>query len=434
MEIQQNKVTYSDIQLNIEVNHEEEKHVQDSLQRTEVWFEERRGNWTASQFKSLMSSNSSGGKLDWFDKQKVFLFSEGSIKYIFANAMERKTGRYITSDSTKEMKYGTKIEPLIEKRFGLWLVQHGLSFKKVGFKTFDDIPTAGVSSDGIVLDGLKGIVASAEFKACSSWTTLFDRTYELMDETGKDFWQTQGQMEAWNVKKNYYVVISPPKDINRYLYCEDINEMYEEWIAETEMEIQILNRSDIHCAALVKRIKIAESTVERFLSEADSEQTIKEILYEEIEWHKDYWNGDANLTSHVSAEETETAMKKLASVLGSHRNPPSPPEPQEPRQLKQGEIPKKKLTVSYPKVDPDKIIKSEPIGVDQYGNVSNSSEKKENIFARKNRELAEAKEAAPVQNLKELIADNSSHEHILEIKTSSLEEGTKEPNMEDLPF
>lgn len=316
MEIQNNEIRYSDIELNIELvnENEETEQVEDALQRTEDWHEQRKGNWTASQFKNMMASDATGGKIDWFNKEKVFRFSEGAIKYIYANAMERKTGRYLVSDSTKEMKYGTKIEPLINRRFGEYLKNKGLRLKPVGFKTFDNIPTAGVSSDAIVETLQNEIVASAEYKACSSWTTLFERTYESMDEKGKDFWQTQGQMEAWNVSSNYYVVISPPKDINVYLYSDNVMDLYEQWTNETEMEVQIVRKSDIHCRALIKRIQICESVVDRFLSE-ETNLTLRDILYEEIDYFKGYW---------------ETSTEDLIALK---------------KQLDNGELPPVKLTV-----------------------------------------------------------------------------------------
>lgn len=273
------QIEESDIHIDIVSSQEENQ----DLQRTENWRKERRGNWTGSQFKNCMTCNSKGGKLDWFNNDKVYYFSEGAVKYIFANAMERKTGRYIETDSTKEMKYGTIIEPLIFRRAEEELKKKGLVLQKVGFKTFDDFPTAGVSSDAIVLNARQEIVGSGEFKACSSWSTLYERTFELLDEKGIDFWQTQGQMLAWNVAKNWYIVASPPRNINFYLRAENPMDYYEEWCEETELTIQVVEASPIHLNALKKRIQIMESTVNRYLEE---EGNLKEILYEEIDFFK----------------------------------------------------------------------------------------------------------------------------------------------------
>lgn len=299
----------SELEVVIEDSSPRKEKSEKDLQRTENWHEERRGNWTASQFKNLMTCDSSGGKLDWFNQEKVFKFSDGAVKYMFANAMERKTGRYLITDSTKEMKYGTKVEPLIFKRAGIELAKLGLTMKEVGFKTFPNISTAGVSSDSIVLNEKGETVASFESKACSSWVTLYDRTYEQVNEKSQDFWQTQGQMLAWEVEENYYCVISPPKDINVYLYCENIMDLYETWCDETEMHIEIIKKSPIHLAALEKRILIAESTVGRFL-EQDTDETLKEILHEEIDYFRNSWLEDT-----VSDETVAKALKSIENEV-----------------------------------------------------------------------------------------------------------------------
>lgn len=277
-EIKQNEV--SDIQLNIQIEEITDQEVE--LQRTEQWQEERRGNWTGSQIKNLMSCDRKGGKLNWFDKEKAYKFSEGAVKYIFSNAMERITGRYIQTSTTKEMAYGTKIEPLIFKRASELLKEIG-ELKKVGFKTFEDFPTAGVSSDSI-LEVENKIIASVEMKACTSWGTLYERTFELTDETSIDFWQTQTQMIAWNVNQTYYIVVSPPKDIMVYLKAEDIESLYDFWCNETEITIEIIKKSEIHCNAIYKRIQIAENTVNHWIQNQKS--NLKTILYENIEKFK----------------------------------------------------------------------------------------------------------------------------------------------------
>jgi hypothetical protein len=373
----------SNLEIGIELIQIEEN-AEKKLQRTEAWQEERRGNWTGSQFKNLMACSSSGGKMDWTDKEKIFRFSDGSIKYIFANAMERKTGRYITTGTTKEMEYGTKIEPLIQRRFKEYLNKIGFDYKEVGYKKFDNVPSAGVSSDGIVVQyqSKEKIIASAEFKACSSWTTLFERTYEFMDETGKDFWQTQGQMEAWQVDENYYVVISPPGNIKDYLYADNVMELYEKWINETEMHVQIVKKSPIHCRALINRIKIAESTVERFLAESDSKLTLKQLLYEEIEWAQEQ-------AKDVNPETIKIAMEALEI------------EPE-----------KEKILVEKDGTTPPRV----------------------NIFAKKNAEKKEIEESKIREEedfspFEEAIAETSAKQ-----ETAIPEKGTEEADMDDLPF
>lgn len=287
MDLQQTPLKHSQIEIEI---HEEIKEDNSTFKRIPLDRESRKGNWTGSKFKALMACNNAGGKMDWFNKEKVYAFSDGALKYIYASAMERQTGRYLETDSTKQMKYGTKVEPLIFKRAGIELAKIGIRLEQVGFKPFAEIPTAGVTSDSIALDENGVLDGSFESKACASWTTLFERTYEKTDDKSTDFWQTQGQMSAWDVKKNYYCVISPPSDINRYIYCENIMDLYDEWCSETEMNIEIIEQSPIHQEALRKRIIIAESVVERFL--AGDKKHLKEILYEEIDYWRAYWQTD----------------------------------------------------------------------------------------------------------------------------------------------
>ena len=314
----------------ISINHEdiykdeysdEEQEIE--LQRTEEWQEQRKGNWTGSQFKQLMTSTPKGGKLDWFALEKIFMISQGALKYIFSNAMERKTGRYIQTSPTKEMRYGTKIEPLILRAANEILSNEGLEIQKVGFKIFENFPTAGVSSDGKVVKIETGeLIASAELKACTTWGTLFERTFELMDDSSIDFWQTQGQMLAYGVDKNYYIVAEPVKDIDLYLRAENIMDYYEQWIEETKITIQVVKSSPIHQNALFERIKIAEEIVCEWLSVEDS--NLKEVFYEIIEKHKKiYFNNlpkqelPSNTIDKV-LEEKEHTIDEFQQILDSN--------------------------------------------------------------------------------------------------------------------
>jgi len=133
------------------------------LQRTEKWRLERLGRWTGSQLKNLMSCSQSGGRISWNEIDKLFHFGNTALKYIYENAMERKTGRYIDmGQGTKEMQYGTKVEPLIQKATKRKLKEMGVKgkIKSVGFKPFPTIPNAGVSSDSIFEDK-NGIVLAS---------------------------------------------------------------------------------------------------------------------------------------------------------------------------------------------------------------------------------------------------------------------------------
>lgn len=236
------------------------------LQRTEEWKEERRGRWTGSQLTSLMTCDQGAGKMSWDNVDKLFRFGKTALKYIYENAMERKTGRYIDEgDGTQQMRYGTKIEPLIARAAKRELKKFG-KLKEVGFKTFPTMKDAGVSSDRILKKDKK-VVATVEMKACTNWGTHYERTFDLIDERSKDFWQIQGQTVAWEVDICYYIVAEPPSDIRKYLYYEgDIMDLYEEFLIDCPISVIKVKASKIHQEALLKRICISEQALNDWLA------------------------------------------------------------------------------------------------------------------------------------------------------------------------
>lgn len=277
----------SDIVLDVVIKKNKKQKKEKNLQRTDKWREDRLGRWTGSQQKNLMSCSGSGGKLSWNDIDKLFHFGTTALKYIYENAMERKTGRYIDmGPGTKEMQYGTKVEPLIQKATKKKLKEMGVvgKIKDVGFKQFPTMPNAGVSSDSILIDKDKNTIASVEMKACTSWGTHYERTFEAVDEKGMDFWQTQGQMIAWSVDKTYYVVSEPPINISKYLYHDgDIMDLYNDFLQECPISIQVIKASKTHQNALLRRIAIAENALSQFLNKGGH---LKEVLYKSIDFYK----------------------------------------------------------------------------------------------------------------------------------------------------
>lgn len=279
------KPAQSTLKLNIKVDKPTKK--KKELQRTDSWRLERLGRWTGSQLKNLMSCSQTGGKISWNEFDKVFMFGNTALKYIYENAMERKSGRYIDmGPGTKEMQYGTKVEPLIAKATKKELKKMGVvgKLKDVGFKAFPTMPNAGVSSDKILINDVGTTVASVEMKACCSWSSHYDRTFEAVDEKGLDFWQTQGQMISHGVDTTYYVVAEPPIDIAKYLYYDgDIMDLYKDFLKECPISIQAIKASKTHQNALLKRICIGENTINEFLEKSGS---LKEILYKNLDFYK----------------------------------------------------------------------------------------------------------------------------------------------------
>lgn len=238
-------------------------------QRTKQWREDRRGNWTGSQLKNLMSSVQGKARLAWDNLDRVFAFGATAIKYLYSNAMERKTGRWIDDgDGSWAMQYGTKVEPLIKKATKEILKDMGVlgKLKAVGYKKFPNMPNAGVSSDSVVvLDGKT--VASVEMKACTNWGTHYERTFDSTDDKSNDFWQLQGQMIAHEVDICYYAVAQPPANIKDYLFYDgDIMDLHEQFKKECKVSVEIVKKSKLHQAALIKRIIIAEETIGDWLA------------------------------------------------------------------------------------------------------------------------------------------------------------------------
>ena len=311
----------SSLDLTFSFSKAEKKRRKKDLQRTEKWRKKRLGRWTSSQLKQLMSSLPGKSKLNWSNLDRVFSFGKTALKYIYENAMERKTQRYIDDrEGTYDMRYGTRVEPLIEAIVKKKLKKKG-KFKRVGFKKFDKIPNAGVSSDGIIVsrDNNKKVLHTVEMKACTSWQTHYERTFDLTDESSKDFWQMVGHCEAYNVKTCYYAVAQPPSDIKKYLFYEgDIMDLLEEFEKECSVSIEKVKISNLHKEALLKRIAIAEDTLNDWLAMGGSlKNTLDEVI-------KMYENNPKKFNDYIPPISTdkkntnkETLKKKVKLYLWS---------------------------------------------------------------------------------------------------------------------
>lgn len=301
MTLQIKKISKSDIYIP-DYNTEEDSNTE--LQRTEEWHLARNGSWSGSIIKGMMTCNAKGGKLKWNNLEKIFMFSEGIVKFIYTRAMQRKSNQWIESKPNLSMKYGTAVEPLISKIAAEELSHIGV-FKEVGYKSFDDIPNAGASSDQVIMKEEK-TVAIAEYKACVSWSSHYDRCNDNMNESSIDFWQTQVEMKAWNVDHGYYVVASPPKDISKYVYHEgDIFDLMEDFKKECFITISKIEKSQIHQEALIKRIEICEETCDVWIKEGGD---LKEVFYEVLDKHKNNFN----MNIEVIGSKTEIDVKEIA--------------------------------------------------------------------------------------------------------------------------
>jgi hypothetical protein len=238
----------------------------EKLQRTDDWFKMRSGKFTGSEFKKLMSCAPGKSRLDWDNIERIFAFGEMALKSIYANAKERDTGKYIDQGKgTYQMQYGTKVEPLIE-RFLKKKFKSTYKLKEVGFKSFECFDNAGTSADGLLINKSDNAIAAVlELKACTSWDTHYSRSAEF-NEKHQDFWQVQGEMLSWGVNTCYYVFAEPPRDITEYLFHDgDIKDLYKKFVKECPITVVQVDASALHQKALLKRLAIAETTLNEYL-------------------------------------------------------------------------------------------------------------------------------------------------------------------------
>lgn len=223
----------------------------DSLQRTEEWFEARKGRFTGSRFKDLMGCGRSTSKQPWGSLEKLVDFGASAEKYIYQVGMERRTGQRSQEGSSRQMEWGKENEPkLIEQ-----LVKDGVisDFVELGFEEFPDYENGGASVDGICIH--KGEKVGLELKCCVSWDGHYARMYEKVHEKHNDFWQFQAEMLATGVKKILYVV-TLPMTVEKY-------------------DAQIIHASEIHQRELLKRCQIADRAIELWDTAEDKKTALQ---------------------------------------------------------------------------------------------------------------------------------------------------------------
>lgn len=312
MDIEKPKV--SDIDLGIDLRGKVEEN--NKLQQTEEWFAERRGNWTGSKIKNIMSCNGKGGKMDWSDPGKIYEFSKGIIKYVYERAMERKTDISSHSSSSIQMRYGNTVENFILK-IGEEIL--GEKIEEVGVKQHKEIESLKASADGIIPK--KGQVV--EIKACSSWVTHYDRTFSNTDEKSVDFWQTQAEMLVWGFKECVYLVASPPKNIKDYIYGEKDLEDFKE---ECKISKEVIKASPFHQKAIIERVKIIEKVCTDWIEKGGD---LENLFWETVDYLKD------------NAEETpeETPVKLSGKLQIDKKQEVEPEAETKPKNINIKDIP-----------------------------------------------------------------------------------------------
>lgn len=228
----------------------------DGLQRTDEWFEQRRGKFTGSEIKKLMSCSRAKARAPWGTPEKTIDFSDTAIKYIFSKAMECKRKKYIKTPETAAMRYGKEME---DASLELFLYDNPqFSHTEVGFIEF--LPgIAGSSPDGKIKDDLTGEIFAFENKCPTNWGTFYDRK-KSVHEKHIDFWQVQAEMLSLKAKRCIYLAAEPAEN------------MFDPEI--TDYEWQTVEASTLHQSEIIHRCKIGDAAIILFLQGADIEDAI----------------------------------------------------------------------------------------------------------------------------------------------------------------
>lgn len=137
-------------------------------QRTDKWYQDRSGKFTASRFVDLLSKP-----------------NKAYSNLIMQVVGERLTGQYQESGmDSYALKHGREVEPYARERYEL---ETGLLVTQTGFIQCKAIPFAGASPDGLVGDD-----GGLEIKCPKDWNVHLER---FENGIGKEFMpQVQGCM------------------------------------------------------------------------------------------------------------------------------------------------------------------------------------------------------------------------------------------------
>jgi hypothetical protein len=214
------------------------------LQRTNEWFNQRKGRFTGSAMSDLMSCTQSTAKMEWGRPEKIIDFGETAMKYVYSRAKERQRDKVIKSQSSVAMNYGKDQEEHVKKM----LIEKfpNSDFQNCGFEEFLE-GIAGASPDGKVDD-----LMALEIKCATSWDNVFARHEVPFDQKHQDFWQINCEMLALKVDKTMYVVAEPSENI------------FEPNI--TDLSIIYVNASPIHQNSIIQRCLIGDAIIKMFLN------------------------------------------------------------------------------------------------------------------------------------------------------------------------
>lgn len=251
--------------MNIVVHGRRESKIDDSLQRTEEWFEKRKGKFNGSEIKNLMGTGRSSSKMDWNDINKLFDFSDSALKYIYKVGMERLTGISEHNASSFAMSFGTeneaevKIEMLKQNFVGSINDCESIDYPH------EDIFLASSPDGKVIMSGEK---LNLEIKSAVSWNGVYERIEEDFDVKHKDFWQVQNEMLVQVLNKTLFVVSLP--------------------LQASKFQYKIVDSSPIHQKRMVQRVRIANHCIKLF--NENGRKNIRRCLEESISKAKIEWS------------------------------------------------------------------------------------------------------------------------------------------------
>ena len=242
---------------------------QKGLQRTEEWFESRRGSFTGFDIDKLMGCTRAMAKAPWGTPEKLIHFNETVIKYIYTKAMERKHGVVVEIPDNLNFKYGRKAEPIIVKIF--INKRRGITFKEMPYIAINEY--LGASPDGNCIGLLieNGVNYAFEAKGAMNWGTFYARTEMPLDQKHMDFWQCQTEMLALKTDKLYYCTSYPVKNAISFINSDD----EEAGKMIKDISTRVFEASPIHQKAILQRAEIGNNAINLYLEGMDFHEAIQ---------------------------------------------------------------------------------------------------------------------------------------------------------------
>jgi len=194
-------------------------------QRTEEWFAQRMGKFTASRFGDLMTNS----------RKKDEVLSATAMSYIYEKAAEILTGqRYEFTNSA--MEWGNENEPLAKAYYE---ELKGCKIEELGFVQINDY--SGASPDGRV-DG-DNIEIKCPYNTTNHLKTVFE------DNINSSYmWQMQGQMLATGASVCRFISFDPRIEDERFR------------LAEIRVEADLAMQQK-----LVERLALAKETLDNLI-------------------------------------------------------------------------------------------------------------------------------------------------------------------------